>query len=85
MSTSLDQYREMAVKARADAAATTLPNVQQLHLASAARLDQMARQVESVAEAKSRNEAAKLLQTRSDEEIWVHETSLIANVHTQRR
>jgi len=58
MSTVLDQYRKMASKARSDAAAAKLPNVQQLHLASAARLDQIAEQIESVARAKSRNAAA---------------------------
>lgn len=59
MSTLLDQYRQMASKARSDAAAAELPNVRQIHLASADRLDQMAQQIESVALAKARNEAAK--------------------------
>ena len=60
MSTLSDQYRQMAAKARSEADAAKLPNVQQLHLRSAERLDQIAQGLENVAKAKVRNEAAKL-------------------------
>ena len=59
MSTQSDQYRQMAALARADAEAAELPNVQQRHLRSAERLDHMALQIEYVAKAKARNDAAK--------------------------
>jgi hypothetical protein len=54
-----DNYRKMADKARADAAETSLPNVRQLHLRSAERLDALISGLDSVAEAKSRNDTAK--------------------------
>ncbi len=67
MSVLSEQYRQMAARARLDAEAAQLPNVQQSHLRSADRLDEMAEAVESVAEAKARNDAAKLAEdtTRS--------------------
>ena len=49
----------MAAKARSDADAASLPNVQQLHSRSAERLDQIVRGMEKVAEAKRRNDLAK--------------------------
>jgi len=49
----------MAGKARLDAAAASLPNVRQLHLRSAERLDEIVTGLESVAHAKVRNEKAK--------------------------
>ena len=60
MSTLSDQYRQMAAKARSEADAAKLPNVQQLHLRSAERLNQIAQRLENVAKAKARNEAAKV-------------------------
>ncbi len=60
MSVLSEQYRQMAARARSDAEAAQLSNVQQLHLRSADRLDEMAEAVESVEEAKARNDAAKL-------------------------
>ena len=60
MSTLSDQYRQMAAKARSEADAAKLPNVQQLHPRSAERLNQIAQGLENVAKAKVRNEAAKL-------------------------
>ena len=63
MSTLSVQYRQMAAKSRLDAEAAQLPNVQQSHLRSAERLDEMAKAVESVVEAKARNEAAKLAES----------------------
>lgn len=59
MSDAIDQYRMMADKARAEASAATLPNVQQLHLRSAERLDEIVSGLESVAHAKARNDNAK--------------------------
>ena len=63
MSTLSDQYRQMAAQARSDAEAAELPNVQQAHRRSAERLDQMAREIENVARAKARNDAAKEAET----------------------
>ncbi len=59
MSDAVEQYRKMASKARSDAAAASLPNVRQLHLRSAERLDEIVSGLESVAHAKVRNESAK--------------------------
>jgi hypothetical protein len=59
MSTQSDQYREMAAKARSEADASELPNVRQVHLRSADRLDQLVQSIENVANAKVRNEAGK--------------------------
>ncbi len=59
MSTLLNQYREMASQARLDAAAAKLANVRQVHLTSADRLDQIVQRLESVAQAKARNDTAK--------------------------
>jgi hypothetical protein len=59
MSDVIEQYRKMAAKARAEAAAATLPNVQQLQLRSADRLDEIVRGMEKVLLAKSANEEAK--------------------------
>ena len=59
MSQLSDHYRHMAAKARSDADAASLPNVQQLHSRSAERLDQIVRGMEKVAEAKRRNDLAK--------------------------
>ena len=59
MSDVIEQYRKMASKARSEAAAATLPNVRQLHLRSAERLDEIVLGLESVAHAKVRNEIAK--------------------------
>lgn len=59
MSDLTDHYRKLADKARFDASASSLPNVQQLHLRSAERLDEIISGLESVAGAKIRNEKAK--------------------------
>ncbi len=55
----IEQYRKMAGKARSDAAAALLPNVRQLHLRSAERLDEIVSGLEKVAQAKVRNQNAK--------------------------
>ena len=62
MRTLLDQYRQMAAKARSEADSAKLPNVQQLHLRSAERLNQIAQGLENVSKAKARNEAAKVVE-----------------------
>ena len=59
MSTLSDQHRQMATEARSDAASAKLPNVQKRHLRSAERFDHIAQEIESVAKAKARNDAAK--------------------------
>ena len=59
MSDVIDQYRKLADKARSDAATASLPKVRDLHLGSAARLDEIIFGLESVAKAKVRNEEAK--------------------------
>ena len=59
MSDVSDQYRILADKARSDAAAASLPNVRQLHLNSAERLEKIVAGFESLAQAKRRNEEAK--------------------------
>ena len=59
MSDQANHYRKLADKARSDARAASLPNVQQQHLRSAERLDEIISGLESVAGAKIRNEEAK--------------------------
>ena len=59
MSDLANHYRKLADKARADAGAASLPNVRQLHLQSAERLDQIISGIVSVAQAKARNEEDK--------------------------
>ena len=49
----------MAVKARSDAAEASLSNVRQMHLQSAERWEEIISGLESVAQAKVRNEDAK--------------------------
>jgi len=59
MSDIAEMYQKLADKARSDAATATLPNVRQLHLRSAERLDEIISGIQSVAKAKLRNEEAK--------------------------
>ncbi len=59
MSELINQYRKMADKARSDAAAASLPNVREVHLRSAERLDAIISRLDSVAQAKVRNDDAK--------------------------
>jgi len=63
MSDPVDQYRKLANKARSEAAVAMLPNVRELHLRSADRLDEIISGLESVAKAKVRNEEAKRIAT----------------------
>ncbi len=55
----MEQYRKMAREARVLAGAASLPNVRQLHLRSAERLDEIVSGIERVARAKASNESAK--------------------------
>ena len=55
-----EQYRLLADRARADAEDAFLPNVRRLHLQSAERLEQLIRGLDSTADAKMRNDRAKL-------------------------
>ena len=59
MSDQANHYRKLADKARSDARAALLPNVQQQHLRSAERLDEIISGLEKVAGAKMRNDEAK--------------------------
>lgn len=59
MSDQANHYRKLADKARSDARAASLPNVRQLHLKSAERLDEIILGLENVASAKMRNDEAK--------------------------
>ena len=59
MSDQANHYRKLADKARSDAMTASLPNVQQLHLRSAERFDEIILGLESVAGAKMRNDEAK--------------------------
>lgn len=71
MSTQADQYREMAAAARSQAEAAQLPNVQQVHMRSAERLDQMAQNLDNVAKAKIRNDAAKNAASRGESGVQI--------------
>ena len=55
----IESYREMAEKARSDAASTSLPNVREKHLRSAERLDELIARINNAVGAKTRNEDAK--------------------------
>ncbi len=59
MSELVDQYRKIADQARSDAAAALLPNVREVHLRSAERIDAIISRLDSVAQAKVRNDDAK--------------------------
>ena len=69
MITQSDQYREMAAKARSEAQGAGLPNVREIHLRSAERLDQLAQSLDGVAEAKARNEAGKAAELLYESEL----------------
>lgn len=59
MSDIAESYRKLADRARTDAALSSLPNVRDLHLRSAERLEIIISRLESVAQAKTRNDSAK--------------------------
>jgi hypothetical protein len=54
-----EQYRQLAEDARERAAASTLPQVKLRYLRSAEHFDELVAKLESVAQAKSRNDAAR--------------------------
>jgi hypothetical protein len=59
MNSPCEQYRELASKAREQAAASSLPQVKLRYLRSAEHFDGLVAKLERVAEAKVRNEAAR--------------------------
>ena len=59
MSWPSEHYRHLALKAREQAAASTLPQVKLQYLRSAEHFDEIVAKLESVAQAKMRNEAAR--------------------------
>jgi hypothetical protein len=59
MNSPCEQYRELASKAREQAAASSLPQVKLRYLRSAEHFDGLVTKLERVAEAKLRNEAAR--------------------------
>ena len=54
-----EHYRELASKAREQAAASSLPQVKLRYLRSAQHFDELVAGLEDVAQAKARNEAAR--------------------------
>jgi hypothetical protein len=54
-----EHYRQLASKAREQAAASNLPQVKLRYLRSAEHFDELVAGLESVARAKDRNEAAR--------------------------
>jgi hypothetical protein len=54
-----EQYRQLAADAREQAAASTLPQVKLRYLRSAEHFDELVAKLESVAQAKIRNDAAR--------------------------
>jgi hypothetical protein len=54
-----EQYRQLAGNAREQAAASTLPQVKLRYLRSAEHFDELVAKLESVAQAKVRNDAAR--------------------------
>ena len=59
MNSPAEQYRQIASKAREQAASSSLPQVKQRYLRSAEHFDELLAGLESVAQAKARNEAAR--------------------------
>lgn len=58
MNSPSEQYRLLAANAREQAAASSLPQVKLRYLRSAEHFDELVAKLESVAQAKIRNEAA---------------------------
>ena len=54
-----EQYRQLAEDAREQAAASALPQVKLRYLRSAEHFDELVAKLESVAQAKTRNDAAR--------------------------
>jgi hypothetical protein len=59
MNSPAEQYRQLASKAREQAATSSLPQVKQRYLRSAEHFDELVMGLEIVAQAKARNQAAR--------------------------
>lgn len=59
MNSPSEQYRQLASHAREQAAASSLPQVRLRYLRSADHFDELLARLESIAQAKVRNEAAR--------------------------
>ena len=59
MNSPTEHYRELASKARQQAAASNLPQVKLRYLHSAQHFEELVAGLENVAQAKARNEAAR--------------------------
>ena len=59
MTSPSEHYRELASKAREQAAASSLPQVKLRYLRSAEHFDELVAGLKNVARAKARNEAAR--------------------------
>jgi hypothetical protein len=59
MTSPCEHYRELAEKAREQAATSSLPQVKLRYLRSAQHFDELVAGLENVAQAKARNEAAR--------------------------
>ncbi len=59
MNSPSEQYRQLAAKAREQAAASSLPQVKLRHLRSAEHFEGLLAKLEDAAQAKARNEAAR--------------------------
>lgn len=59
MISPVDHYRKLALDARAEAAASSLPQVKLRYLRSAEHFEQLVATVETVSQAKVRNDAAR--------------------------
>ena len=59
MKATLEQFRQLALDARASAEASNLPQVKAKHLRSAEHFEDLIAKLESVARAKARNEVAR--------------------------
>ena len=59
MESACEHYRQLASKAREQAAASSLPQVKLQYLRSAQHFEELVAKFENVAQAKARNEAAR--------------------------
>ena len=59
MNQPIEQYRQLAADALEQAAASTLPQVKMRYVRSAEHFEKLVADLESVARAKARNEAAR--------------------------
>ena len=63
MHSSIEHYRQLAAQAHEEATASALPNVKMRWLRSAEHFEKLVAGLESVARAKTRNEAARAAPT----------------------